>query len=161
MGIANVANIFDPQAIILGGGIIEGFYHFESFSSAFQNQFNKCVLDACSNVRILPAALVGFIERDNHSLIKLFLSAAGLWREPEPRPPPPEPFAAPEVSEPVLDYPKCRIILRKSGWLEYKPSAQRIIMSSSHKIASECLACKYGHTDCIAQTCFSPQIKDI
>ena len=48
--------------------------------------------------------IVGFIERDNVVLIKLFLSAAGLWREPEPRPPPPEPAAEPEAPDLVLDY---------------------------------------------------------
>jgi len=48
--------------------------------------------------------IVGFIERDNAVLIKLLLTAAGLWREPEPRPPPPEPAAEPEAPEPVLDY---------------------------------------------------------
>ena len=48
--------------------------------------------------------IVGFIERDSPGLIKLLLSAAGLWREPELRPPPPEPAAEPEVPELVLDY---------------------------------------------------------
>jgi len=48
--------------------------------------------------------IVGFIERDSPGLIKLLLSAAGLWREPEPRPPPPEPVVEPEVHDLVLDY---------------------------------------------------------
>jgi len=48
--------------------------------------------------------IVGFIERDNPGLIKLFLSAAGLWREPAPRPPPPEPAVEPEAHDLVLDY---------------------------------------------------------
>ena len=48
--------------------------------------------------------IVGFIERDNPGLIKLLLSAAGLWREPEPRQPPPEPPAEPEAPEVTLDY---------------------------------------------------------
>ena len=48
--------------------------------------------------------IVGFIERDNPGLIKLFLSAAGLWKEPAPRPPPSEPAADPESPEVVLDY---------------------------------------------------------
>jgi len=48
--------------------------------------------------------IVGFIERDNPGLIKLFLSAAGLWKEPAPRPPPPEPAVEPEVPDLVLDY---------------------------------------------------------
>ena len=72
--------------------------------------------------------IVGFIERDNPGLIKLFLSAAGLWREPAPRPPPPEPAVEPEAHDLVLDYPKCRIILRKNKWIGYNPSVQRIII---------------------------------
>jgi len=48
--------------------------------------------------------IVGFIERDNPGLIKLILSAAGLWRKPAPRPPPPEPAAEPEAPELILDY---------------------------------------------------------
>ena len=48
--------------------------------------------------------IVGFVERDNPGLIKLLLSAAGLWKEPEPRPPPLEPVAEPEAPERVLDY---------------------------------------------------------
>ena len=67
----------------------------------------KCVYETdpleCPNCGA-QMKIVGFIERDSPGLIKLLLSAAGLWREPAPRPPPPEPAAEPEVHDLVLDY---------------------------------------------------------
>ena len=67
----------------------------------------KCVYETdpleCPNCGA-QMKVVGFIERDSPGLIKLLLSAAGLWREPEPRPPPPEPVVEPEVHDLVLDY---------------------------------------------------------
>jgi len=67
----------------------------------------KCVYEVdpleCPNCGA-QMKIVGFIERDNPVLIKILLTAAGLWREPAPRPPPPEPAAEPEAPERVLDY---------------------------------------------------------
>ena len=67
----------------------------------------KCVYEVdpleCPNCGA-QMRIVGFVERDNPGLIKLLLSAAGLWKEPEPRPPPLEPVAEPEAPERVLDY---------------------------------------------------------
>ncbi len=47
--------------------------------------------------------IVGFIEREETILIRMLMSAAGLWKEPVPRAPPPEPVAASEFAEPVFD----------------------------------------------------------
>ena len=48
--------------------------------------------------------IVGFIEREETGIIRMLLSAAGLWKEPVPRAPPPEPVAAPVFEEHVVDY---------------------------------------------------------
>ncbi len=48
--------------------------------------------------------IVGFIEREETGLIRILLSAAGLWKEPVPRAPPPEPVAVPVFEEPRVDY---------------------------------------------------------
>jgi len=48
--------------------------------------------------------IVGFVERECGVLIRILLSAAGLWKEPAPRAPPPAPVVAPVFSEYVLDF---------------------------------------------------------
>jgi hypothetical protein len=48
--------------------------------------------------------VIGFIERDNPDLIRMWLSAAGLWKKPAARAPPPEPDPLPQVAEPRVDY---------------------------------------------------------
>jgi hypothetical protein len=55
--------------------------------------------------------IVGFVERKSSDLIRMWLSAAGLWKEPVPRAPPePEPIlkvatcTEPGRSEPAVDY---------------------------------------------------------
>jgi glucokinase len=56
-GLANVANILNPDAIILGGGIIEGFYRSDFINNVFYQQFRANVLDVCSNTQILLSPL--------------------------------------------------------------------------------------------------------
>ncbi len=48
--------------------------------------------------------IVGFIEREETVLIRMVLSAVGLWKEPVPRAPPPEPVAVPVFKEHKVDY---------------------------------------------------------
>jgi hypothetical protein len=48
--------------------------------------------------------IVGYIERESAGLIRMILSAAGLWREPASRAPPVAPVDVTVSSEPVLDY---------------------------------------------------------
>jgi hypothetical protein len=46
----------------------------------------------------------GLIERENTDLIRMWLSAAGLWKEPAARAPPIPPEPPPRVAEPTVDY---------------------------------------------------------
>ena len=48
--------------------------------------------------------VIGFVERENSDLIRMWLSAAGLWKEPAARAPPPDPELLPQVAEPTVDY---------------------------------------------------------
>jgi len=56
--------------------------------------------------------VIGFIEWENTDLIRMLLSAAGLWKQPAARAPPPDPELLPQVaartehgrSEPTVDY---------------------------------------------------------
>jgi hypothetical protein len=56
--------------------------------------------------------VIGFIEREKTDLIRMWLSAAGLWKEPAARAPPPQPDPPPQLaacaeqrrSEPTVDY---------------------------------------------------------
>jgi len=57
IGIANVANFINPDAIILGGGIINGFYDINCVRSAFDAAFKESVLDVCKNTPIFTAEL--------------------------------------------------------------------------------------------------------
>jgi len=59
IGISNIANVINPNAIILGGGIIKGFYDdIDSFRIEFDKIFQNSALDVCRNVEITTAALV-------------------------------------------------------------------------------------------------------
>ena len=48
--------------------------------------------------------VVGFIERKNTDLIRMWLSDVGLWKKPAARAPPPQPVPLPQVTEPTVDY---------------------------------------------------------
>ena len=50
MGIANIAHILNPQAIILGGGMIERFYNFPFFAEKIQDKFHLYTLEAFSTL---------------------------------------------------------------------------------------------------------------
>jgi len=67
----------------------------------------KCVYEVdplkCPNCGA-DMKVVGFIERENTDLIRMWLSAAGLWREPAARAPPPQPEPLPQVAEPTVNY---------------------------------------------------------
>lgn len=56
IGISNIINIINPQAIVLGGGIIEGLYSgCDSFRNAVSEGIRKSTLDACCNIAILTS----------------------------------------------------------------------------------------------------------
>jgi glucokinase len=57
IGIANIANVINPEAIILGGGIIEGFYKFDFFKSAIRSGFKKASLEVCAMTDIIETQL--------------------------------------------------------------------------------------------------------
>lgn len=64
IGFANIAKILNPEAIVLGGGVIEGFFEFDFFNRVIQDKFNEYTLDVCSQTEILTptfkqAAVVG------------------------------------------------------------------------------------------------------
>ncbi len=67
----------------------------------------KCVYEVdplkCPNC-CAEMKIVGFIEREETVLIRMVLSAAGLWKEPVPRAPPTVPVAVTVHEEPVVDY---------------------------------------------------------
>jgi hypothetical protein len=48
--------------------------------------------------------VVGFIEQQNIDLIRMWLGAAGLWKEPAARAPPPEQDPQPQVAELTVDH---------------------------------------------------------
>jgi len=48
IGIANIANILNPKAIVLGGGVIEGFYDFPDFEKTISKQFKEYAIQACA-----------------------------------------------------------------------------------------------------------------
>ncbi|MGE0812676.1 MAG: ROK family protein [Vicinamibacterales bacterium] len=45
IGLSNVANILNPEAIVLGGGVIEGFHRFNFFSRRIRERFSELTLD--------------------------------------------------------------------------------------------------------------------
>ena len=53
IGVSNVTNLLNPQAIILGGGIIKGFYGIEFISSKFNDYFKLHTLDAASHTQMI------------------------------------------------------------------------------------------------------------
>jgi len=75
IGIANVANFINPEAIILGGGIIEGFYAFDFFNSIFIDSFRERTLNVCSNTEILLST-----HKSNAPIIGASLSAFNDWK---------------------------------------------------------------------------------
>lgn len=52
IGIANIANILNPQAIILGGGMIERFYPFNFFAERIKEKFTDSTLKAFHNTEL-------------------------------------------------------------------------------------------------------------
>ncbi len=56
IGLSNVANFLNPEAIILGGGVVNGFYGFDFFNEVFSRKFRGLALDVCSNTDILLAS---------------------------------------------------------------------------------------------------------
>lgn len=54
-GVSNLANLLNTEAIILGGGIIQGFYQFDFFSDLFTRVFKELTLDACAATSILTS----------------------------------------------------------------------------------------------------------
>ncbi len=59
IGIANIVNLLNPESVILGGGIIKGFYEeILSFRNEFHQNFESAVLDVCKNVKISNAEFI-------------------------------------------------------------------------------------------------------
>jgi glucokinase len=59
VGISNVANLLNPEAIILGGGIINGFYDFDFFSTLVHAKFKELTLDISGTTPIMAATYSG------------------------------------------------------------------------------------------------------
>jgi glucokinase len=55
VGFANVANMFNPEAIIVGGGIIQGFFEFDFFNALIRDRFSEYCLNVCSETDILTS----------------------------------------------------------------------------------------------------------
>lgn len=51
IALANVANVLAPQEIVLGGGIIRGFYESAAFYNQVTKYFREYALDVCRNIR--------------------------------------------------------------------------------------------------------------
>jgi glucokinase len=58
MGLANIANILNPQALVLGGGIIEGFYDFPDFHGKIIAGFKDHAIDACQKVDLIETSFI-------------------------------------------------------------------------------------------------------
>lgn len=56
IGFANIANILNPQAIILGGGVIEGFYDFPEFEKTINKKFKDYAIPACATVGLIKTS---------------------------------------------------------------------------------------------------------
>ncbi len=50
IGLANIANLLNPKAIILGGGVIDGFYAFPEFEKTIRKKFKDYAIPACATV---------------------------------------------------------------------------------------------------------------
>lgn len=56
IGLANIANILNPKAIILGGGVIDGFFGFPDFERMMQTRFNDYAPPACAKTSLLKSS---------------------------------------------------------------------------------------------------------
>ncbi|MCP4698112.1 MAG: ROK family protein [Gammaproteobacteria bacterium] len=56
IGISNLANILNPEAIVLGGGIIEGFYEIPEFERTLNKKFREYTIPACATVEIVKTS---------------------------------------------------------------------------------------------------------
>lgn len=56
IGLANIANILNPQAIILGGGVIEGFFDFPYFEQTMITKFNEYAPPACAKTSLIKSS---------------------------------------------------------------------------------------------------------
>ena len=56
IGLANIANLLNPEAIILGGGVIEGFYDFPEFEKTINKKFKDYAIPACATVGLVKSS---------------------------------------------------------------------------------------------------------
>lgn len=56
IGFANIANLLNPQAIILGGGVIDGFYDFPEFEKTINKKFKAYAIPACATVGLIKTS---------------------------------------------------------------------------------------------------------
>jgi glucokinase-like ROK family protein len=56
IGLANIANLLNPQTIILGGGVIEGFYDFPEFEKTINKKFKDYAIPACATVSLVKTS---------------------------------------------------------------------------------------------------------
>ena len=56
IGIANIANLVNPEAIVLGGGVIEGFYEFPEFEKTIKKRFKDYAIPACATVELVKTS---------------------------------------------------------------------------------------------------------
>ncbi len=57
IGIANIVDIINPERIILGGGIINGFFKHDFFSSTLVAYSRKDMLEVCHQTAIVPTSV--------------------------------------------------------------------------------------------------------
>ena len=56
IGLANMANLLNPEAFILGGGIIEGFYDFPEFEKTVAKKFKAYAVESCAKVSVVKSS---------------------------------------------------------------------------------------------------------
>lgn len=56
VGLSNVANFMNPEALILGGGLVRGFYGIDAIADVFARKFRDSTLDVCSQISILTSS---------------------------------------------------------------------------------------------------------
>jgi len=56
IGLANIATLLNPQAIILGGGIIDGFYDFPDFEKSINNKFKTYAIPECATTGLVRSS---------------------------------------------------------------------------------------------------------
>ncbi len=59
LGLSNIVHVIHPKAIILGGGIIDGFYNLDFFVSLVAKFFKENTLNALSNTQLLRTEFEG------------------------------------------------------------------------------------------------------